>query len=184
MPPEDDLSVKRAMDFVEATMRSRLEGFIGKPKVEVTEQIRAQVERFLMELIENGGDYEALTPQFDIEVKVDPENPDVFVHTITGRNEAASRVLHELQLQHPEIFGPPAVDYILMTFEIDKKETEMEKNGNTFTPGEKVASTQTTGKVASTRTGTVQPESSEGRMKVSWDDGTTSWEDPGTLKKG
>lgn len=69
------------------------------------------------------------------------------------------------------------------------KETTMEKNGNTFVPGDKVTTNVgafgSNGKIAAQRgTGRVQPESSDGRMKVAWEDGTESWEKPEDLNRG
>lgn len=69
------------------------------------------------------------------------------------------------------------------------KETTMEKNGNTFVPGDKVTTNVgafgSNGKIAAQRgTGRVQPESSDGRMKVAWEDGTETWEKPEDLNRG
>lgn len=65
----------------------------------------------------------------------------------------------------------------------------MEKNGNTFVPGDAVTMTRgpfdSGGKIAAQRgTGKVQPETSDGRMKVAWQDGTESWEKPEDLSRG
>ena len=64
----------------------------------------------------------------------------------------------------------------------------MEKNGNTFVPGDSVSQTQRAGngKQASvaTREGRVQSAASGDRVKVAWSDGTESWELPEDLNRG
>jgi len=69
------------------------------------------------------------------------------------------------------------------------QESIMEKNGNTFVPGDKVTTNpgpaDTNGKIAAQRgTGQVRPESSGGRLKVAWEDGTETWENPEDLNRG
>lgn len=60
----------------------------------------------------------------------------------------------------------------------------MEKNGNTVVPGDEVTSTKSAGKTAgAATTGTVRPDTSDGRVKVAWSDGTESWERPEDLNK-
>jgi hypothetical protein len=63
----------------------------------------------------------------------------------------------------------------------------MEKNGNTFVPGDKVTLARndlTTKRAAHRGVGRVQPESSDGRMKIAWEDGSESWEKPEDLNRG
>lgn len=57
----------------------------------------------------------------------------------------------------------------------------MEKNGNTFVPGDRVHVLRG-GKTASKDSGTVV-SAVEGRLKVSWDDGTETYERPENLVK-
>jgi hypothetical protein len=59
----------------------------------------------------------------------------------------------------------------------------MEKNGNTVVPGDEVTSTKSAGKTAGVNKGVVRPETSDGRVKVAWGDGTESWERPEDLNK-
>lgn len=66
------------------------------------------------------------------------------------------------------------------------KERVMEKNGNTFAPGDTVvAGINTDGKTASARrSGTIQEACNDDQVKVAWDDGTTSLERPEHLQRG
>ena len=65
----------------------------------------------------------------------------------------------------------------------------MEKNGNTFVPGDKVVipvgAFDANGKIAASRgKGEVKPETADGRLKVAWQDGTETWEKPEDLNRG
>lgn len=62
----------------------------------------------------------------------------------------------------------------------------MEKNGNTFAPGDTVVAGINTGdKTASARrSGTIQEACTDDRVKVAWDDGTTTLEQPEHLQRG
>jgi len=58
----------------------------------------------------------------------------------------------------------------------------MEKNGNTFAPGDAV--TSTAAKIASAAvTGIVKTAADDGRLKVQWSDGTVTFERPEDLNK-
>jgi len=62
----------------------------------------------------------------------------------------------------------------------------MEKNGNTFVPGETVvlARGDRRAKYAAYRIkGVVMPEVSEDKVKVAWSDGSLSWESPEDLDR-
>jgi hypothetical protein len=66
------------------------------------------------------------------------------------------------------------------------KERVMEKNGNTFAPGDTVvAGINPDGKTASARrSGTIQEACNDDQVKVAWDDGTTTLERPEHLQRG
>lgn len=57
----------------------------------------------------------------------------------------------------------------------------MEKNGNTFVPGDRVSTHEPGQKISQRRIGQVCPESHDGKVKIAWSDGTSSWESPDEL---
>ncbi len=66
------------------------------------------------------------------------------------------------------------------------KEMNMEKNGNTFAPGDiVVAGIGNNGKTASaSRSGKIEEYCDNDQVKVAWDDGTSTLERPEHLQRG
>lgn len=167
----------------------RLTAFIQenlKKKFGEIDNITPVVKSWLSDLLHEGmrtQRYILDEPQFEVAVHR-VSDPEFLKADISAKNQEAANYLCWLYSQIPGMFTSPPTTYIRFEFVINPKEKTMEKNGNTFVPGDKVR-TVSAGKTASSRgVGEVRPESSEGRVKVAWEDGTESWEKPEDLNRG
>lgn len=174
MAERSDLAVnqERLAEF----MRRGLEGFVGRPLT----KDGARVAREFIESMLRDGFEGSIEPEWDIEALPDPENKDIITIRIGAKNAEAERMLAHALLHRTGIIKKP--DFI---FEFEITEEAMEKNGNTFSPGARVQMPKKPGEknAESPRTGVVTGDvTDDGKMKVAWDEGAESWEDPGTLR--
>lgn len=185
--PEDEklepLTFEHTAEFIAESLKKKL-GEVDN--VASVNTVKSQISDLLRKGMEKQG-FIIDGPQFDVQAQRAADSPDVVKIDIRAMNAEAENYLRWLHIQNPGMFtGPPPslrMDVIICEFVIDK-EGNMEKNGNTFVPGDKVRAVST-GKTASSRgVGEVRPESSEGRVKVAWEDGTESWEKPEDLNRG
>jgi hypothetical protein len=173
------------LEFVERTLRDRLSVFKDRNvTIGTLAGIHAVMQETLKTGVESCDSYHG-EAKFNVSVSAAPSDPDVVVIDISPVNLPARSYMLYLNEHHPEMFPlryarPP--EHIVL--DLTLKGDHMEKNGNTFVPGDTVRSANTKGKTASQSTGTVRPETSEGRLKVAWQDGTESWEKPEDLNRG
>lgn len=125
-------------------------------------------------------------PKFDIKVTQKPEDPDTFVIDVCAGNQRAVDVLRWLKFMNPDAFGRPDSSLIhLVVDTAEQQEDLMEKNGNTFVPGDTVTSSKGDKTASARGAGKIKDSVSEdGRMKVAWQDGTETFEKPDDLNRG
>jgi len=174
-----DESIKRSTAYIQEYIRRGLEGYV---KRDPTPQALEAMKGTIVSMLDIGlkSISEEKVEDWGVEALSDPENKDNIRITITPKSLLARMVVANMIDRMNGVEKRPNI-----IFEFEITEEDMEKNGNTFTPGARVQMPQKPGEknAAPPRTGVVTGDvTDDGKMKVAWDEGGESFEDPGTLR--